>query len=507
MIYQVISDKNGKRKFTYLSDSVKKLYGSTPEEIMANPMLIYDKIYSEDKERVIKEEAKAMEELKTFKTELRIINPDETIRWVTLVSTPTLMPNEEIWWDGIEFVITEKKLIEEELINAKEEAERANRAKSEFLANMSHEIRTPMNGIIGIAQLLCYTQLDKEQKNYVENINISANNLLSIVNDILDISKIESGKIELEISEFEIEKMVDSIIKVVMYSAHSKQNEIVCDIDSTLSEFFEGDEGKLKQVLLNVINNAVKFTENGTILISVKKISENRIETEVEFKILDTGIGIAPEIQGKLFQPFTQGDQSYTKKYQGTGLGLAISKRLVEIMGGKIEFESEINMGTTFTIKLLLKKSRRNIHNIQDLDFNIESLKMLFIDDNVLNREITAKMLEEKGAAIKTAESGKEGIELLKTGWKFDLILLDVSMPEMDGFETARVIKKELEIDIPILMFTSVDIRDSIERMKEYGVADYIIKPARRNELIHKIKYVINSRFAEKIEEELQKNK
>jgi two-component system, sensor histidine kinase and response regulator len=490
MIYQVISDEKGSRKFTYVSDSVNILYGKTVEEIKENPMIIYGRVYKDDIENLMEKEKEALEQLKTFRIELRMENPDGTLRWSTLVSTPRKLENGGICWDGIEFVITERKAIEEELVKAKEEAESASKAKSEFLANMSHEIRTPMNGIIGMTELLKYTELSIEQQNYAENINNSANNLLGIINDILDISKIEAGKLTIEEKEFNLEMVIDSVMKVVVYNAHIKNIEIICDIDDYASEYLIGDEGKVRQILLNLLNNAIKFSESGEIVLSVKKTGEYFSFEEIEIAVSDTGIGMSEVVKKNLFHPFVQGDTGYTKKYQGTGLGLAISKRLAEMMGGKIIVESKEGVGSTFTVKLNLKKGE--IKKEYEVIKIKNKITVLFIDDNKLNREITGKMLNREGVEVCFAESGKKGIEMLRKGLKIDLILLDVNMPFMDGFETAEIIRKELKISTTILMFTSVDIRNNVEKIKEMGIEDYLLKPVRKKELLYKIESVMN---------------
>jgi PAS domain S-box-containing protein len=252
--------------------------------------------------------------------------------------------------------ITDRKSYEEKLKTALESSESANKAKSSFLANMSHEIRTPMNGIIGMGQLLETTKMDDEQKKYVEVINMSANNLLKIINDILDVSKIESGKIKMEIVDFEIKKILEQVLALIAKEANKKKIELRSNIDVNIPANLVGDSGKINQILLNLLTNAVKFTDNGLVFVELKKISETVEMIELEFSISDTGVGIPDEIKTRLGEPFFQGDLGYNKKYQGTGLGLAISKNLIGILNGTFGFESVLGKGSRFYFKLPLKK-------------------------------------------------------------------------------------------------------------------------------------------------------
>lgn len=376
-------------------------------------------------------------------------------------------------------------------------AEKANKAKSEFLANMSHELRTPMNGIIGMGELLTMTALDDEQKTYIGDIRTSADNLLVIINDILDISKIESGKIGLELKDINLEEIMDDVLGLLSYNAYKKKIEVVYYFDKDLPESLNGDATKIRQVAINLIGNAIKFTDSGYVFVEVKKLEEYDDSIGIEFVISDTGIGISEENKKNIFQAFIQGDISYTKQYQGTGLGLAISKKLVEIMGGDLKFESELKKGSEFSFTLNLKKSVKTLKSTIVHTIDYTKLSILFIDDMELNRKITKKMLEVEGITVFLAESGMQGLDMLKNGLKVDLILLDVNMPDMDGFETAEKINMMFNSKKQIIMFTSVDIMDRINDLKSLGIINYLVKPAKRKELMDKIEEGIKIKHIE----------
>ena len=389
--------------------------------------------------------------------------------------------------------ITIHKMAEQELISNKKMVEEAAKMKEQFLANMSHEIRTPMHGIIGLTDLLCKSNLDNEQKEYLDAIRDSTDNLLVIINDILDISKIEAGKLSFETISFNLCNVIKSNIDLLKAKAEEKKLHISCSCSSKIPTTLKGDRVRLGQVLINLIGNAIKFTEKGSINIHVDLVKEEESFVTLQFVISDTGIGIPEERLKSIFDSFTQASEDTTRKYGGTGLGLAIVKRLIELQDGNIEVESKVGSGTKFKFTLSYLKDLNVNHNsgaeINLPEKNLGEIKVLLVEDNKINSLITSKILLDWGVELDEAVNGKEGIEMMKKE-NYDLILMDIQMPEMNGYEASRYIRKNLadpHNKIPILAMTAHASREEKEKCLECGMNDYISKPFNPVDLKKKI--------------------
>jgi PAS domain S-box-containing protein len=468
-----------------------KLTGYSKEELIGTDPY---NILHPDFISVLEEKTKDREKGISNVYEVKIKQKSGDYKWVIISGAPFYDELGKLQGSiGVHLDISPQKKMESDLIKANKEAKASSKAKELFLANMSHEIRTPLNAVFGLSNLLKNTDLNDDQIEYVKNINNSAQSLLLLVNDILDISKIESGKLEANNTKFNLRKTLSTILSSTSFLADEKQLNLNFEIDNRLDNNYLGDELKICQVLINLINNAIKFTSHGEIILKLDKISDIGSAHKIKFSVKDTGKGIAKEAMQLIFEDFSQEDNTISKQYGGTGLGLSISKKLVRILGGKLGVHSTVGVGTNFSFEIILTCIDESIlqkeeSTLPNLDW--KSVKILTVEDNQVNQFVIESTIKTWNGHTDIANNGEEALKLI-TENEYHIILMDMQMPIMDGISATKYIRQKMKSTIPIIAFTANALKKEKERCIAIGMNDYITKPFQEELLKSKITNLI----------------
>jgi len=498
---------NSDGKITDMNEALANITGITREELTGTDF--FDYFTDKQKARQVYQEAFA----KGF-----VVDSPLTIRHKDGKLTDVLF-NGSVYLDdrgnvlGVVIVardITKRKKFENELIEAKQHAERAKqlaeeavKAKQQFLSNMSHEIRTPLNAIIGFTKVVLKTELTEKQREYIDAIKISGDALIVLINDILDLAKVEAGKMTFEQIPFKLSASIYAMLHLFEPKIVEKKLELEKQYDNSIPEVLIGDPVRLHQIILNLVSNAIKFTTKGKITVSVQLIKEDDKKVTLEFAITDTGIGIAEDKLGSIFDKFQQASSGTARLYGGTGLGLAIAKQLVVAQGGEIWVESKLGKGSTFTFTLNFKKAKEQVVTETDSNVHVEpeanNVRVLVAEDVTLNQLLMKTLLEDVGYIADIAANGKIAIEKLQKG-KYDIILMDLQMPEMNGYKATQYIRNTMKLDIPIIALTADVTTADVEKCKAIGMNDYISKPVDERILYKKISIYLKDKTARKPE-------
>jgi len=487
---EYIWETDDKGIYRFLTDRVTAVLGYSPEEMIGRP--VFDFIFEEDIEMMKETQGSYQSEKSSFHNiEHRKVTKSGDVIWVLGSGVPILDQDGNLTgYRGTALDISARKNTENELIRAKEVAEQADRAKSEFLAVMSHEIRTPMNGVIGFANILADTPLNLEQKEFVNTIKNSAESLLGLINDILDFSKIESGHLEMESEPLSLNKCIEDVLNINAHNANAKRLELIYEMEDNVPEWIEGDVSRLRQVLINLVGNAIKFTVKGEIavVVSAADLPKDAVgRKKISFEVRDTGVGIEPDQIERLFKPFSQADSSTTRKYGGTGLGLAICKRLVELMGGDILVKSEPGKGSVFHFDIVtrvLPLPQSAAAPAEDQEKFLKGKRVLIVDDNSTNRRVLEHQLRRWSMDAKQAGDADEALGLLQKEGPFDLAVLDMMMPGTDGLELARKIRGYSDAKkLPLILLSSFGQNDANLKARAAGFQAVVAKPVRQSQL------------------------